>query len=120
MWRCMMRILAMLAISGGIALLLWSVWSNMDELRRPLSDPTKALGLARWLRTTILGLAAVAIGSGWLWDVRPLIGLALIIAGEETLETTLVIRAMERYPGMAPESVRPRLTDLTARPAKRR
>jgi hypothetical protein len=33
------------------------------------------------------------------------LGLALIIAGEETLETTSVIRAMERYPGMAPESV---------------
>jgi hypothetical protein len=40
--------------------------------------------------------------------VWPLIGLALVIAGEETLETTSVIRAMERYPGMAPESVRRR------------
>jgi len=60
-----------------------------------------------WLRTTILGLAAVAIGIGWLWDVSPLIGLTLVIAGEETLETTWVIRAMERYPGMARESVPP-------------
>ena len=92
--------IAALAIVVGVALLVWSVWSNADELRRPLSDPTKALGLARWLRTTILGLAAVAIGIGWLWDTWPLIGLALIIAGEETLETTSVIRAMERYPGM--------------------
>jgi hypothetical protein len=97
--------LAWLAVGVGIALLLWSVWSNIGDLRRPLSDPTKALGLARWLRTTILGLAAIAIGIGWVWDVWPLIGLALIIAGEETLETTCVIRAMERYPGMAPESV---------------
>jgi hypothetical protein len=101
----MTSILALLAICGGIALLLWSVWSTMDDLRRPLSDPTKALGLARWLRTTILGLAVIAIGIGWLWDVRSLIGLALIIAGEETLETTSVIRPLERYPGMAPESV---------------
>src|SRR5687767_3901017 len=97
--------IALAGIGGGIALLVWSVWSNLDEIRRPLSDPTKALGLVRWLRTTILGLAAVAIGLGWLWDSWPLIGLALIIAGEETLETTSVIRAMERYPGMAPESV---------------
>ena len=101
----MTSIIALLAIGIGIALLVWSVWSNVDDIRRPLSDPTKALGLARWLRTTILGLAAVAIGIGWLWNVWPLIGLALIIAGEETLETTSVIRAMERYPGMAPESV---------------
>jgi hypothetical protein len=101
----MTSMLAMLAIGAGIALLLWSVWRNMDDLRRPLSDPTKALGLARWLRTTILGLAAVAVGIGWLWDVWPLIGLALIIGGEETLEATSVIRAMERYQGMAPESV---------------
>ena len=101
----MTSILALVGIGGGIALLVWSVWSNLDDIRRPLSDPTKALGLARWLRTTILGLAAVAIGIGWLWDSWPLIGLALIIAGEETLETTSVIRAMERYPGMAPESV---------------
>jgi hypothetical protein len=97
--------IALAGIGGGIALLVWSVWSNLDDIRRPLSDPTKALGLVRWLRTTILGLAAVAIGLGWLWDSWPLIGLALIIAGEETLETTSVIRAMERYPGMAPESV---------------
>jgi hypothetical protein len=99
----MTRILAPLAIGAGIALLAWSVWSNVNDLRRPLSDPTKALGFARWLRTTILGLAAVAIGIGWLWDIWPFIGLALIIAGEETLETTWVIRAMERYPGMAPQ-----------------
>jgi hypothetical protein len=105
MKRCVTSILALLAICAVIALLLWGVWSNIDDLRRPLSDPTKALGFARWLRTTILGLAAVAIGIGWLWDVWPLIGLALIIAGEETLETTSVVRAMERYPGMAPESV---------------
>ena len=78
--------IALAAIGGGIALLVWSVTSNLDDIRRPLSDPTKALGLTRWLRTTILGLA-------------------LVIAGEETLETTSVIRAMERYPGMALESV---------------
>jgi hypothetical protein len=92
------------------------VWSNIDDLRRPLSDPTKALGLARWIRTTILGLAAVAIGVGWLWDVWPLIGLALIIAGEETLETTSAIRAIEawRRERAAPP---PRLTSLAALPA---
>jgi hypothetical protein len=98
--------LALFTIGAGIALLAWSTWRNMNDLRRPLSDPGKALGFARWLRATILGLASVAIGIGWLWDVPPLIGLALIIAGEETLETTIAIRAMERYPGMAPESVR--------------
>jgi hypothetical protein len=97
--------LALVSIAGGLALLVWSVWTNSSDIRRPLSDPTKALGLVRWLRTTILGLAAVAIGIGWLWNSWALIGLALVIAGEETLETTSVIRAMERYPGMAPESV---------------
>jgi hypothetical protein len=95
-----MSTVALLSVGVGIGLCVWSVWSNLDDLRRPLSDPTKALGLVRWLRTTILGLAAVAIGIGWLWNTWPLIGLALIIAGEETLETTSVIRAMERYPGM--------------------
>ena len=93
---------ALLSIGAGIALVVWSVWSNLDDLRRPLSDPTKALGLVRWLRTTILGLAAVAVGIGWLWSTWPIVGLALIIAGEETLETTSVIRAMERYPGIVP------------------
>ena len=97
--------LALLPIAGGLTLLVWSVWGNWSDIRRPLSDPTKALGLVRWLRTTILGLAGVAVGIGWIWNAWALIGLALVIAGEETLETTSVIRAMERYPGMAPESV---------------
>ena len=70
-------IVAFLSIAIGLALLVWSVWSNLADLRRPLSDPTKALGLARWLRTTILGLAAVAIGLGWLWNTWVVIGLAL-------------------------------------------
>ena len=26
-------------IGVGIALLVWSVWSNLDEMRRPLVDP---------------------------------------------------------------------------------
>lgn len=114
MCRRMTSTLAVLAIGAGIGLLVWSAWRNMDDLERPLSDPTKALGLARWLRATILGLASVAIGIGWLWDVWPLVGLALIIAGEETLETTFAIRAMERYPGMAPESVLRRRAERTS------
>lgn len=99
--------LAAAPIVAGIGLLAWSLAGNWRDLRRPLADPTKALGLARWLRTTILGLAAVAVGLGWLWDSWATIGLALIVAGEETLETSAVIRAMERYPGMAPESLPP-------------
>jgi hypothetical protein len=97
--------LATASIAAGTGLLAWAVWRNAGDLRRPLSDPTKALGLARWLRTTILGLAAVAVGLGGLWDSWVVIGLALVIAGEETLETSAVIRAMERYPGMARESL---------------
>ena len=42
----MTSIVALVVIGVGIALLVWSVWSNLDDLRRPLSDPTKALGLA--------------------------------------------------------------------------
>ncbi len=65
--------------------------------------PRKELGLARWLRTTILGLAAIAVGVGWTWGIWPLVGLALVIAGEETLETTVVISAMKKYPGVLRE-----------------
>jgi hypothetical protein len=95
--------LALALIGVGIALLMWSVWSNLGDMRRSLADPRKGLGLARWLRTTILGLAAIAVGVGWTWGIWPLVGLALVIAGEETLETTVVISAMKKYPGVLRE-----------------
>ena len=80
--------------------------SHLCHLERPMST-SPSLRAARWLRTTNLGLAAVAVGIGWLWNGWPLIGLALVIAGDETLETTSVIRAMQRCAGLAPESVLP-------------
>jgi hypothetical protein len=69
-------------------------------LRLPVTDPRKALALARWLRTTILGLALVAVGAGWLCQHGAVVGVALIIVGEEMLEISVVVAALRAAPGI--------------------
>jgi hypothetical protein len=70
------------------------------DLRRPVTDPAKALGLARALRVLVLGLALTAIGAGWLWRVPALVVLALVIACEEMWEISVVVEALGAAPGI--------------------
>jgi hypothetical protein len=72
------------------------------DLRRPASDPRKALALVRALRTAILGAATASIGAAGLADVPALAGLALVVAAEEALETSVVVAAFRAAPGLAP------------------
>jgi hypothetical protein len=66
-----------------------------------VTDPVLALALARALRGAILGLAATAFGAAWLWQIGPLALLALVVAGEEMLEISVVVAALRTAPGIA-------------------
>jgi hypothetical protein len=59
-----------------------------------------ALRLVRGLRAVILAVTLPTAAIAWLAGAPVLAGLALVIAAEETLETTTVIRALRRDPGL--------------------
>jgi hypothetical protein len=56
----------------------------------------RALLLTRLLRATILVACAVSAYAAWVMDSPTVAGLALVIAAEETWETSVVISALRR------------------------
>lgn len=80
----------------GLAVAVYGVARRAGDLSRPVSDPAKALAMARALRVVILGLAVTGIGAGWLWQIRALVLVAVVIACEETWEISVVVEALER------------------------
>jgi hypothetical protein len=50
----------------------------------------------RGFRVAIGGLALAGIGAAWCWQIGWLLGLSLIIGGEELLESTVVITALRQ------------------------
>lgn len=91
-----MRLLAALLVLGGLALAARGVRREAVGLRLPVTDPAKALALVRVLRTGILGLAFAGVGAGLARHVGALVGVSLVIAGEELLETSVVVAALRR------------------------
>lgn len=83
---------ALLAL--GIAIAVCSVRQGVYAARREPKDPWHALALLRGFRSSIGGLALAGIGAAWCWQLGWLLGLSLIIGGEELLESTVVIAAL--------------------------
>ena len=81
----------------GTAVVVAGLHRQAAGLRLPVTDPGLALAMLRALRTTILGLAIVGAAAGWLWHVRPLLLVSLVIAGEEMLEISVVVAAVNGY-----------------------
>jgi len=58
--------------------------------------PERALLLTRALRATILVACCVTAGIAWTLGSPTVVGLALVIAAEETWETSVVVAALRR------------------------
>ncbi len=82
-----------LMVYGAIAV-LWS--SRYLTAARQYRDPQRALVMMRGLRLMILDLAVFGVGAGLWWDSPALIGLSVIFAAEEMLESSIVIAALRR------------------------
>ena len=85
---------ASLLIVAGLAAAAWSI-RRAVKLALRSRDPWRALAIMRGFRIAVVALAMAAIGAAWWWQSAPLFGLALVIGGEELLESTVVIKALE-------------------------
>jgi hypothetical protein len=63
--------------------------------RTAARDPERALAVARSFRTGIAGLCCMAFAIGWVAGLGWLVILALIVLGEEMLETSVMVAALE-------------------------
>ncbi len=81
----------------GSVLALWGLrmeWMGLYHALR--TDPARILGFLHGFRLSVIGLALVGIGAAWNWHIAVLLALALIIGGEETLESSVHIYAVRR------------------------
>ena len=81
----------------GTLLALRGAVNEWVGLRQALgSDPDKILTFLQGFRLTIIGLALVGLGAAWAWHIPVLLVLALVIGGEELLESSVHIFAVRR------------------------
>lgn len=90
-WRVWPATLLALA---GVTLLVRGVRA-LPAARATSRDPERALAVARSLRTGIAGLCLTVLAIGWIAGAGWLAVLALIVLGEEMLETSVMVAALE-------------------------
>ena len=82
----------------GLSVFAWSVYWDISRRRDEDADPGRALTIVQSFRIGIIGLCLAGVGTGWLWDSTWLLGLSLIIGGEELLESSVIIKALKESP----------------------
>jgi hypothetical protein len=105
-WQTAAQVALMVA---GIPLGVRGLRIEWTALFRPLRDPGKVLMFFRGFRMSIIGLALIGIGAGWMWDQTWLILLSVAIGIEETIESSIDVFALTRGKDLrlGPRSARP-------------
>lgn len=93
---------ALMLLGAGVT--IWGLRSMPWGLRRPFD-------VTRWVqgfRRAVVGLALFGVAGAWLWHQPWLLTLALVIGGEEVLETSVILSALRRQQTQATTpSIRP-------------
>ena len=80
----------------GVVLAVRGFGGEVSAFRRAPGDPAAPLAMIRAFRRGIVGLAIAGLAAAWLWQLAWLAVLSGIIAGEELLESSLVVFGLTR------------------------
>ena len=81
----------------GTAVAIRGTYKELCGLRGSLGgDSTKLVTWIQGFRLSIIRLALAGIGAVWEWHLTWLFVLSLVVGGEETLESSVVIFALKR------------------------
>jgi hypothetical protein len=80
--------------TSGAFIFLRGITRERVAFRTPATDMAKPLGIALALRLLLLGSSLIALGLAWIFQVVWLFWFALIFAGEETWETSMVVSGL--------------------------
>ena len=78
-------------MAAGVAMLIWGLAGVARGERLPFIDRTKPIVWVSGLRMVLVGMAIAAFGGAWIWQQLWLLILALVIGGEELVETSIVL-----------------------------
>ena len=99
---------SVLLMLSGAVVAAWAIRRAVIDLRHTPRDPARAFVLLRGFRHAMIGLCVMALGIGWYWHLPAVVGLALIIGFEETLESSTMIAALKSDPRTEPRRGVPR------------
>jgi hypothetical protein len=83
-------------MAAGVPLAVRGLRREWQAIMLPLRTPGKVLMFFRGFRMSIIGLALVGIGAGWMWDQTWLIVLSAAIGFEETIESSIDVFALTK------------------------
>lgn len=86
-------------MGAGLVLAVQGFRTGRASWRLGVNHPDKGLDWMLGFRRVMIGLAVVGIGAAWWWQLGWLLALALIIGGEETLESSICIMALREQRG---------------------
>jgi hypothetical protein len=92
-WQTIAQVALMVA---GVPLALRGLRIEWSAILRPVGEPGKVLMFFRGFRMSVIGLALIGIGAGWMWDQTWLIVLSAAIGIEETIESSIDVFALTR------------------------
>ena len=84
---------ALIVLGAGIV--VRGIWRQRRGIGLPVTRAAKGAAMTRALRSVLTGLATVGIGVAWWAHLDLLLMVALVIGGEELLETSVVIAALD-------------------------
>jgi hypothetical protein len=79
---------------GGLGLVIYGLRGGYFSWGLGVNHPEKSLRWMLGFRQVMIGLAVIGVGAAWWWQLGWLLALALIIGGEETLESSICIFAL--------------------------
>ena len=86
----------------GLALLGRGLWFGSAGSPGLLRQARDAYAWIRGFQVAVAGLALVAVAAAWTWRQPWLLVLALGVLGEEMLETSRILTALNRSPSRRP------------------
>lgn len=96
LWNLSWRIYPALALIGlGLAIVVRGVWRQRHGIALPVTRFAKGAAMTRALRSVLTGAATAGVGVAWWAHFDLLLTLSLVIGGEELLETSVVIAALD-------------------------
>lgn len=85
---------AVVLMAAGLLLAAGGIRTGYASWALGVNHPEKGLRWMLGFRRALIGLALMGIGAAWWWQLGWLLALALIIGGEEILESSICIFAL--------------------------
>jgi hypothetical protein len=83
-------------VVAGVPLAILGLRREWHAIFQPIGTPGKVLLFFRGFRMSVIGLASIGIGAGWMWDQTWLIVLSAAIGIEETIESSIDVFALTK------------------------